>query len=146
MNDFRLTEHFTFFELTRTDRAGLQEPNRRKGLCRMPELKLLAVAVLEPVRAYYGKPVIVHSGFRCFELNAAIGGSANSQHMLGQAADFHVDGVSIDDVFAWLWLKSGIPFGQLIDERRDGDRWIHASTGGKREVLAFKDGTYARLA
>ena len=146
MNDFRLTEHFTFFELTRTDRAGLQELNRRKGLSCMPELKLLAVAVLEPIRAYYGKPVIVHSGFRCPKLNTLIGGSANSQHMLGQAADFHVSGVPLEDVFAWLWHESSIPFGQLIDERRGGDRWIHASTGGKREVLGFRDGVYARLA
>jgi len=146
MNDFSLTEHFSFFELTRTDRAELQDLNRSKGLCCMPELKLLAVAVLEPIRAYYGKPVIVHSGFRCPELNTLIGGSANSQHMLGQAADFHVKGVNIDDVFTWLWHESGIPFGQLIDERRGASRWIHASTGGKREVLAFKDGTYARLA
>jgi len=146
MNDFRLTEHFTFFELTRTDRAGLQELNRSKGLCRMPELKLLAVAVLEPVRTYYGKPVIVHSGFRCPELNTLIGGSANSQHMLGQAADFHVSGVPLEDVFAWLWHGSSIPFDQLIDEQRGASRWIHASIGDKREILAFKDGTYARLA
>jgi len=66
--------------------------------------------------------------------------------MLGQAADFEVKGVSIDDAFNWLWKKSGIPFGQLIDERRSGSRWIHASTGGKREVLAFKDGKYTKLA
>jgi len=146
MNDFKLTEHFTFFELTRTDRADLQELNRRKGLCCMPELKLLAVTVLEPVRAHCDKPVIIHSGFRCLELNEAIGGSKTSQHMLGQAADFHVEGVSIDDVFAWFWHESSIPFGQLIDERRGASRWVHASTGGKREVLGFKDGEYARLA
>ena len=146
MNDFKLTEHFTFFELTHTDRAEFQELNRRKGLCCMPELKLLAVTVLEPVRTHYDKPVIVHSGFRCFELNQAIGGSKTSQHMLGQAADFHVKGAALEDVFAWLWHESSIPFGQLIDERRDGQRWIHASTGGNREVLAFKDGSYARLA
>lgn len=146
MNDFKLTEYFTFFELTRTDRAEFQELNRRKGLCYPAELTGLCRIILEPVRAHCGKPVIVHSGFRCFELNTAVGGSANSQHMLGQAADFHVDGVSVDDVFSWLWKKSGIPFGQLIDERRGADRWIHASTGGKREVLGFRDGVYARLA
>ncbi|HOX23495.1 MAG TPA: D-Ala-D-Ala carboxypeptidase family metallohydrolase [Elusimicrobiales bacterium] len=146
MNNFKLTDHFTFFELTRTDQAELQELNRRKGLCCMPELKLLSVAVLEPVRTHYDKPVIIHSGFRCPELNMLIGGSKTSQHMLSQAADFHVKGISLDDVFAWLWHGSGIPFGQLIDEQRGGDRWIHASTGGKREVLGFKDGKYARLA
>ena len=89
MNDFRLTEHFGFFELTRTDKAEYQELNRRKAVCCVPQLKLVCVTALEKVRTHYGRPVIVHSGYRCFELNKAVGGSANSQHMLGQAADFH---------------------------------------------------------
>jgi len=146
MNDFKLTEHFTFFELTHTGKAELQELNRRKGLCYVSALTEVCRTILEPVRANYGKLVIVNSGFRCYELNATVGGSASSQHMLGQAADFHVDGMLLDGVFAWLWKKSGIPFGQLIDEQRGGQRWLHCSTGGKREVLAFKDGKYTRLA
>ena len=146
MDDFKLTEHFSFFELTRTDKAKFQELNRRKAMCYVAELTAVCRLILEPVRAHYGKPVILNSGFRCFELNEAVGGSKTSQHMLGQAADFHVDGVSLDDAFNWFWHESGIPFGQLIDERRGGDRWLHASTGGKREVLAFKDGKYVRLA
>ncbi|MFA5160911.1 MAG: D-Ala-D-Ala carboxypeptidase family metallohydrolase [Elusimicrobiales bacterium] len=145
MNDFNLTEHFTFFELTRTDKAEFQELNRRKGSCYTADLTGLCRLILEPVRTHYDKPVIIHSGFRCYELNAAIGGSASSQHTLGQAADFEVKGVSIDDAFNWLWKTSGIPFGQLIDEQRGGSRWIHASTGSKREVLAFKDSVYVRL-
>ena len=32
MNDFKLTEYFTFFELTRTDRAELQELNKSNPL------------------------------------------------------------------------------------------------------------------
>lgn len=146
MNDFKLTENFSFFELTRTDKPEFQELNRKKGLCYVPDLKLVTVTILEPVRAHYGKPVIVHSGFRCYELNKAVGGSVNSQHILGQAADFHVDGISIDELFQWLWHESGIPFGQLIDESRDGERWTHGSTGDRHEVLVFKDGKYARLA
>ncbi|MFA5162082.1 MAG: D-Ala-D-Ala carboxypeptidase family metallohydrolase [Elusimicrobiales bacterium] len=146
MNDFKLTEHFTFFELTRTGKPGFRELNRRKAMPYVAELTGLCRLILEPVRTHYGKPVIAHSGFRCYELNKAIGGSASSQHTLGQAADFEVKGVSIDDAFNWLWKESGIPFGQLIDERRGGSRWIHASTGGKREVLAFKDGKYTKLA
>jgi len=145
MNDFKLTEHFTFFELTRTDKAEFQEVNRRKGLCYTPELTDLCKLILEPVRTHYNKLVIINSGFRCYEFNAAVGGSASSQHMLGAAADFHVDGMLLDGVFAWLWKKSGIPFGQLIDEQRCGQRWLHFSTGGKREVLAFKDGKYTKL-
>lgn len=146
MNDFNLTEHFTFLELTKTDKLEFQELNRRKALCYTGSLTELCRMVLEPIRLRYGKPVIVHSGFRCYELNKAVGGTPASQHMLGQAADFHVEGVTLEEAFNWLWKESGIPFGQLIDERSGGDRWLHASTGGKREVLAFQNGTYARLA
>jgi len=146
MNDFKLTDNFGFFELTRTDKAEFQELNRKKGLCYVPDLKLVAVTILEPVRAHYGKPVIVHSGFRCYELNKAVGGSVNSQHMAGEAVDFHVDGLTVDEVFQWFWHGADIPFGQLIDERRGGERWVHFGMGEKREVLGFKDGKYARLA
>ena len=146
MNDFKLTEHFGFFELTRTSKAEYQELNRRKALCYTGQLRSLCAGLLEPVRAHYGKPVIIHSGYRCYELNKAVGGSASSQHMLGQAADFHIESLNIDEVFLWLWKESGLKFGQLIDERHGGSRWLHISAGTKCEVLGFKDGKYARLA
>ena len=146
MNDFKLTENLGFFELTRTDKAEFQELNRRKAMSYVPELTAVCKTILEPVRAHYGRPVIVHSGYRCFELNKAVGGSVNSQHMAGEAVDFHVEGLTVDEVFQWLWHDAGIPFGQLIDERRGGGRWVHLGMGDKREVLGFKDGKYARLA
>lgn len=146
MNDFNLTEHFTFLELTKTDKPEFQELNRRKALCYTGSLTELCRTVLEPIRLHYGKPVVVHSGFRCYELNKAVGGSATSQHMIGEAVDFHVEGVTLEETFNWLWKEPGIPFGQLIDERRGDGRWLHIGMGGKREVLGFKDGAYARLA
>ena len=146
MNDFKLTEHFTLCELTRTDKMELQELNRRKALCYTGQLRQLCADLLEPVRAHYGKPVIIHSGYRCYELNKSVGGNINSQHMLGQAADFHIDGASMDDAFSWLWKESGLKFGQLIDEHRGGSRWLHISAGTKCEVLGFKDGKYEKLA
>jgi len=146
MNDLQLSEHFTFLELTATDRPELLELNRRKALCYVGSLKELCRTVLEPIRLHYGRPIIVHSGFRCYELNMAVGGSANSQHLVGEAADFHIEGIALEEAFDWLWHGSGIPFGQLIDELRGNGRWLHVSTGGKREVLAFQNGTYAKLA
>lgn len=146
MNDLQLSEHFTFLELTATDRPELQELNRRKALCYVGSLKELCRTVLEPIRLHDGRPVVVHSGFRCYELNMAIGGSANSQHLLGEAADFHIEGIELEEAFDWLWHESNIPFGQLIDEQRGGGRWLHISTGSRREVLALRDGAYARLA
>ena len=47
----------------------------------------LVEEVLDPVRAQYGKPIKVNSGYRCPLKNIAVGGVAHSQHLLGEAAD-----------------------------------------------------------
>ena len=57
--------------------------------------------VLEAVRAHFGKPVVVNSGYRTPEYNAKIGGAVKSQHMLGMAADIHISGVKPSDVAAY---------------------------------------------
>lgn len=43
--------------------------------------------LLEAIRAERGSPVIVTSGYRCAEHNAAVGGAPRSYHMIGRAAD-----------------------------------------------------------
>lgn len=48
----------------------------------------VVLAGLERIRAYLGdKPIKVLSGYRCPELNHAVGGSPRSQHLVAQAAD-----------------------------------------------------------
>ena len=42
---------------------------------------------LDELREKYGKPIILNSAFRCPKHNQAIGGSPNSQHVLGLAVD-----------------------------------------------------------
>lgn len=43
--------------------------------------------VLEPLRARWGGPLIVVSGYRSPQWNTHVGGAMNSQHMKGTAAD-----------------------------------------------------------
>ena len=42
---------------------------------------------LNAIRSRFGKPIIINSGYRSPEHNAKVGGVANSQHVLGTAAD-----------------------------------------------------------
>jgi len=42
---------------------------------------------LDGFREYYGRPVIVSSGYRCKKLNDKVGGVKNSAHLTGCAAD-----------------------------------------------------------
>lgn len=50
-------------------------------------LKNLVNRLLQPVRDHLDARMNVSSGYRCPELNEEIGGSATSQHPLGEAAD-----------------------------------------------------------
>jgi hypothetical protein len=83
---------------------------------------LLCQNVLEPLRQIVQKPVIITSGYRSKKLNAAIGGSSSSQHTKGQAADFIVIGLTLEEVFDIV--AGQLPFDQLIQEF---GQWVHAS-------------------
>lgn len=57
--------------------------------------------VLEAIRAHFGQPVVVYSGYRCPTHNRNVGGATHSRHMAGDAADIHVSGVSPALVYAF---------------------------------------------
>lgn len=60
------------------------------------------IRVLENVRNNFDAPVHITSACRCPAHNESVGGSANSQHKLGRAADIVVQGVEPDDVALFL--------------------------------------------
>ena len=79
-------------------------------------------SALQIVRAYYNVPLVVSSGYRCEELNAAVGGSEKSHHTLGLAADFTIPGVSLEQIMKDVPLL--LNFDQIILEYNS---WIHLS-------------------
>ena len=93
----------------------------------IPHLKTLCEVVLEPLRAFAGKPIVISSGYRCPALNQAVGGASQSQHLRGEAADLHLP--SIAEGRAWFrWLIDNTTFDQLIWEHDGrGTHWIHVS-------------------
>ena len=58
-------------------------------------------ALLQKIRDHFGRPVVITSGYRTAAHNAAVGGSKSSQHLLGRAADFYVEGVDVATVAAY---------------------------------------------
>jgi hypothetical protein len=127
MENYKVSPHFTFFELTKTDHSEFQEGNRDVPGDLLRNLFVLAWGLLEPIRRHYNRPLKVHSAFRSPALNRELGGaSATSQHCYGQAADIHVDGIPAKDLFDWLRLKSKLPFGQVIHEPPST---VHISVG-----------------
>lgn len=51
------------------------------------------VAILEKIRGHFGKPVRINSAYRCAKHNKEVGGSNNSYHLKGMAADIRISGV-----------------------------------------------------
>lgn len=126
--------HFTLNELTKSATAKRLKIDNTPTEKVLKNLVELIDKVLEPLREAYGKPIIVTSGYRCPKLNKAVGGSATSQHVLGQAAD--IRSVSDDpkenkvifDTAKRLIGEGKITVGQLIDEY--SYNWVHISTPG----------------
>ena len=130
----KLTEHFSFEELTRTDHRKFADRNSEEGMNHIPELRRLA-DFAEGLRMVLNVPLQVTSGYRCAELNRAVGGSATSQHCCCEAIDFVPLGLCVVRE-AFVRLKnSNAAFGQLILEKRDGGFIIHAGMGTKRQLL-----------
>jgi len=101
--DQKITEHFNLGEFTRSDIAEATRLNNDLDHDNdhdrevIENLRNLCIQVLEPLREFAGVPVIITSGYRCKELNRKVGGVANSQHLVGEAADLTISDKPISD-------------------------------------------------
>ena len=66
------------------------------------EPQQLLMELADRAREYFGRPAHVVSGLRCSRWNAIQGGVANSQHMYGEAMDIYIEGVTADQLLAWM--------------------------------------------
>ena len=124
-----VTMHFTMEELYASDTAKRLGINNKPSVQQMINLVYLAAYVLEPLRVAMGEPIPIGSGFRCQQLNKAVGGVYNSQHLKGQAADLCIGG-DIEKGKRWFnYIKDHLPFDQLIWEHnpKTGSYWVHVS-------------------
>jgi zinc D-Ala-D-Ala carboxypeptidase len=118
----RLSPNFTLAELTISETAA------RHGLDNTPpqevieNLKLLAQSLQEVRAALGNKVIIVTSAYRSPQVNSKVGGSKNSDHTRGLAADIIVPSFGTPNDVVSAILASGIPFKQVI---REFDRWTH---------------------
>ncbi len=142
-----MSAHFTLAELTRTSSGVANVPNAAETKA----LEALCSSLLEPVRSKFG-PVSIHSGYRSKAVNEAIGGSKTSQHMRGEAADFHCAAAKLEDVMRWIVTESGLAYGQVILEGHTAGNptWIHLSLGAPyrlgsscMQALTFDGKAYA---
>ncbi len=142
-------KYFKLSELTRTSKPIANVPNAEQE----SNLINLVEKVLDPARELLGKPITINSGFRCQEVNKAVGGASNSQHTTGEAADLSCS----DNKQLLELIRSKLKFDQLINEQplpNGTPSWVHVSykrNGQNRgEVLMMKKdangkSTYVRI-
>lgn len=136
-----LSPHFSLKEMTRSETATRKGIDNTPNAVHLQNLKLVCENILEPVRKHFGKPVQINSAYRGPKLNAAVGGSAKSQHCNGEAVDFEIDGMSNYDLAKWV--VENCDFDQVILEFYDpkegpNSGWVHASyssTGKQRKSI-----------
>ena len=128
MHDIQLTTHFRLSEFLRSETASARGIDNTPSLEVVSNLQQLCIHVLEPLRAYFNTPIVVSSGYRSPALNKAVGGSATSQHMTGEAADLRIPSFEVGK--KWFEYLKTLPHDQLIWERdshTSNHYWIHVS-------------------
>ena len=123
-------KYFTNSELTQSATA------LRLGINNVPtedireNLRVLVDCLLDPLREMWGAPLIVTSGYRCAELNRAVGGVTNSHHLKGMAADLvsYANTACENARLMRVLVASGLHWTQAIWEcDRRGSTWVHVS-------------------
>lgn len=140
MNEIQLSPHFKLSEFENSP-ARARGINNKVPENLIPSLRTLCTEVLEPLRAIVKEPNIISSGYRCSQLNAAVGGSKTSQHMKGEACDIHLS--DMKKLRKWFSHLMDGQFDQLIMERStptSSHYWIHVSckpdpTKNRHQVL-----------
>jgi len=94
------------------------------------------LALLETIRAHLSAkagrdiPIQILSGYRCPELNAAVGGATSSDHVRAMAADIRAPafGTPYEVACELAPSVSVLGIGQLIMEFPGRNGWVHVST------------------
>lgn len=112
-------KYFSFSEFFKSDVAEKHQvkniPDDAQLSQVLGNIKALVLNVLDPLRARIGRPIIITSGYRSQRVNELVGGSKTSQHLMGKAADIHVQGYTPQQMdMVYRTIQMYYDFDQLI--------------------------------
>jgi len=146
----KLSQHFTLGELCKTSvkTADGNIPSHvhienLKRLCSWLEM------LRDEWNRRYGEgndPIIINSGYRSPQVNKAVGGAANSNHLTGCAVDIRVAGMEQLLRYAVILLdiadEGREDFDELLMERNaKGNYWLHFAVrpeGNRRKIVFLR--------
>ena len=141
----KLTDNFSLSELIKSQTAERCDIDNNPDKEHIESLQKLCDNILQPIRDYFKKPVVISSGYRSPELSQKIGSSSRSQHCKGEAADLEIPSVSNKELADFI--NDNLDFDQVILEFHNPDEinsgWVHVSYVSDRNrseyLLAEKD-------
>lgn len=112
-------KYFILAEFLYSDTANKHQvtniPCDEELLAVLNNINALVDNVLDPLRAMIARPIIITSGYRCQRVNELVGGSKTSQHLVGKAADFHVQEYTPQQMdMVYRTIQMYYDFDQLI--------------------------------
>ena len=129
----RLSQHFTLGELCKTS-VKTADGNIPSHV-HIENLKRLC-GWLEMLRDEWNRrysegddPIIINSGYRSLQVNKAVGGASNSNHLTGCAVDIRCLGIEQALRYATILLdisdESKEEFDELLIEKSSKSIWVH---------------------
>ena len=142
-----VTPHFTLEEFCASQTAARLGINNDLPAGLYPTAKR-TLQGMEDIRTLLNSNAIkVSSGYRCPDLNKAVGSKPTSQHQLAEAVDFTCPTFGNVTQIVNAIVKSSINYDQVIREfDRTGNGWCHISFNDNPRKMALiidADGTRA---
>ena len=151
----RLSEHFTLDEMCKTSvkTADGNIPSHvhienLKRLCGWLERlrQRYNLNIKEKIKNKNEEPIVINSGYRSPQVNKAVGGAANSNHLTGCAVDIRVAGMEQLLRYAVILLdiadEGREDFDELLMERNaKGTYWLHFAVrpeGNRRKIVFLR--------
>ena len=110
----QISKNFNLSEFTKSgfaDTYGIDntpDPISKANICR------LVNEVLQPIRDEFDEPIIINSCYRCERVNRGVGGSKNSDHKYGCAADIRTESNLLhDNMRLWNCIMQMVNDGKI---------------------------------
>lgn len=120
-----MSRYFSLFEFLYSDTA------HRKNIDNIPTFEYVhhleeLAEFLDGLREEWGGGISVNSGYRCPQLNSAVGGSDTSAHCVGYAADLYPKNGKFEEFKAFVvnYVKDK-EYDQCILEKSGKSQWVH---------------------
>ena len=118
------SDYFTLREFIKSTTAARLKIDNTPSAEILRNLEYGVQMVLDPLRRIHQQPIIITSGFRCAQLNKAVGGVANSWHTKGNAADIRIkDENEAREIFDILKTLPSVD--TVLFEHSRQSQWIH---------------------